>query len=73
MCSSLLTVSPEALPQLQGSLVMKGVGRDKDEPGESQEHAWGRACLQDLGTLPPLRPDNRQERRKQLIIKIIVE
>lgn len=52
---------------------MKGVGRDKDEPGESQEHAWGRACLQDLGTLPPLRPDNRQERRKQLIIKIIVE
>lgn len=40
--------------QLQESLVMKGVGRDKDEPGESQEHPGGRACLQDLGTLPPL-------------------
>lgn len=40
--------------QLQGSLVMKGVGRGKDEPGESREHAGGRACLPDLGTLPPL-------------------
>lgn len=40
--------------QLQGSLVMKGVGRDKDEPGESQDRARSRACLGDLGTLPPL-------------------
>jgi len=39
--------------QLPGSLVMKGVGRDKDEPGESQEHVGGRACLRSLGTLPP--------------------
>lgn len=54
MRRTLLTVSPEATMQLQGSLVMKGVGRDKDEPGESQDHARSRACLGDLGTLPPL-------------------
>lgn len=49
--------------QLQESLVMKGMGRDKDEPGESQERAGGRACLQDLNT-PTSRPSNRQQRRK---------
>lgn len=61
--SSLLTVSPEATMQLQESLVTKGMGRDKDEPGESQERAGGRACLQDLNT-PTSRPGNRQQRRK---------
>lgn len=40
--------------QLQESLVMIGVGRDKDRLSESQEHARGRACIQDLGTLPPV-------------------
>lgn len=51
---SLLTASPEAMMQLQESLVMKGVGRDKDKLGESREHARGTACIQDLGTLPPV-------------------
>lgn len=40
--------------QLQESLVMKGVGRDKDNLGESQEHARGRACIQDSGALLPI-------------------
>lgn len=40
--------------QLQGSRIMKGVERDRDEPCESQEHASGRACLWDVGTLPSL-------------------
>lgn len=55
MCiHSLLTASPEAMMQLQESLVMKGVGRDKDNLGESQEHARGRACIQDSGALLPI-------------------
>lgn len=50
----LLTASPEAMIQLQESLVMKGVERDKDKLGESWEHARGRACIQDPETLPPV-------------------
>lgn len=33
--------------QLQESLVMKGVGRDKDKLDESQEYARGSACIQE--------------------------
>lgn len=46
--------------QLQESLVMKGVGRNKDKPGESQEDARGRAYIQDSESCTPTcKPDNR--------------